>query len=281
MNIRDHAPTIKSRTQEYDKAHQAVLSNSYWFSDKPKLLSQSFSAENTKIRSKITIEILRRAAHSKSPFADQYSVLDDKLCECGTFRSGSAACVNCLRGFQQAKTAAHQSLIAEVAKLYPEKLVYLVTIIPREHNYRRNTFHKFDAEAFKCLLQAPLNSFPIPFVGSIDFSVEHRENAKYIQPHFHLIMHTGDCDELRDRLKWHFPPLGKYDYPVDLKQIGDLAVVPYIHKVMKVNYLLRNGRQYLPELLLTLDGIKPLDLMVTHRLELCARDDGFKFQIVS
>src|ERR1035441_10551195 len=55
------------------------------------------------------------------------------------------------------------------------------------------------------------------------------------------------CDELRDRLKWHFPPLGKHECPVDLKQIDDLAVVPYIHKVMKVNYLLRNGRQYLPE----------------------------------
>jgi hypothetical protein len=48
MNIRDHAPRFKSRTQEYDKAHQAVLSNPYWFSDKPKLLSQTFSAENTK-----------------------------------------------------------------------------------------------------------------------------------------------------------------------------------------------------------------------------------------
>jgi hypothetical protein len=75
MNIRDPAPTIKSRTQEYDKAHHAVLNNRYWFNDEPRLLDQTFSAENTKTRSKIIIDILRRAAHSKSPFADQYSVL--------------------------------------------------------------------------------------------------------------------------------------------------------------------------------------------------------------
>ena len=181
--------------------------------------------------------------------------------------------------FSAGQDDTHQAVIYEVTKLYPQKLVYLVTIIPREQNYRRNTLHEFNAEAFKRLLRAPLNSFPIPFVGSIDFSVQLGENAKYIQPHFHLIMHAGDYDELRERLKWHFPPLGKYEYPVDLEQMHDLNVVPYIHKAIKINDLLRNGRRFLPELLVALDFIKPLDLMVTHGLVLSAQDGGLKLDI--
>lgn len=157
--------------------------------------------------------------------------------------------------------------------------MYLVTIIPREHAYRRNTFHEFDAEAFKRLLRAPLNSFLIPFVGGIDFSVEFRKSVKYIQPHFHLIMHVGDGDNLREHLKWHFPPRGKYEYPVDSKEMRNLDVVPYIHKAVKINHLLRNGRRYLPELLLTLDRIKPLDLVVMHGVVLSAQQGGFKFKI--
>lgn len=279
MNIRYETPTIEPLNREYEKAHHAILNNPYWFSNKSKLLKQTFSVENTKTRSRIVIDILGRAANSTSPFADQYPALIDKLSGCGIIRCGSSACLNCLRAFQQAKTVAHRALISEVAQMYPQKLVYLVTIIPREHHYRRNTFHEFDDNAFKRLLGAPLNSFPIPFVGSIDFSVEVCGDAKYIQPHFHLIMHASDCDELRERLKWHFPPLGKYEYPVDLKQMKDLDVVPYVHKEIKINHLLRNSRRHLPELLLTLDRIKPLDLMITHHLVLSAQEDGFTFEI--
>jgi hypothetical protein len=279
MNIRCDAPTIKSRIDEDGKAHHAVLNNPYWFSDKPELLDQTFSANNTKTRSRVIIDILRRAANCKTAFANQYSALADKLSDCGgNIRCGSAACLNCLRAFQQAKTAGHSALIAQVAQMQPKKPVYLVTIIPREHTYRRNAFHEFDTEAFKALLRAPLNSFFIPFVGSIDFSVEFRKKAKYIQPHFHLIMHVSDCDELRERLKWHFPPLGKYEHPVDLKEMGNLKVVSYIHKAMKINHLLRNGRRYLPELLLTLDSIKPLDLMVMHDVVLSAQQGLCNFE---
>lgn len=251
MDIRIDALTTEARIDEYENAHHAVLNNPYWFSDKPKLLDQAFSANNTKTRSRVMIDILRRAANCKTAFANQCSALADKLSDCGNIRCGSLACLNCLRAFQQAKTVAHRALIAGVAKMYAQKLVYHVTIIPREHGYPRNTFHEFDAQAFKRLLGAPLSSFQIPFVGSSDFSVQLCETVKYIQPHFHLIMHTGDRDELRERLKWHFPPLGKYEYPVDVKETVDLEVVPYIHKAIKVNHLLRNGRRDLPELLLS------------------------------
>ncbi len=78
MNIRNDAPTIKSHVDQYEQVHKAVLTNPYWFSDKAKLLDQTFSANNTKTRSRVIIDILRKAANSRSPFADQNSALADK-----------------------------------------------------------------------------------------------------------------------------------------------------------------------------------------------------------
>jgi hypothetical protein len=48
-------------------------------------------------------------------------------------------------------------------------------------------------------------------------------------------------------------------------------------KAIKIKDLLRNGRRHLPELLLALDRIKPLDLMTRHGLELIPQNSGFKF----
>lgn len=121
MNIRCDAPTIKSGVDEHEQTHQEVLNNPYWFSDKPQLLDQTFSANNTKTRSRLMIDILRRAANCKTAFADQYSVLADKLSDCGNIRCGSAACLKCLRAFQQAKTIAHRTLISEVAQMQRKK----------------------------------------------------------------------------------------------------------------------------------------------------------------
>ena len=76
-----------------------------------------------------------------------------------------------------------------------------------------------------------------------------------------------------------FPPINKHDYPVDVREAFDLDFLPYIHKVIKIKDLLRTGRNHLPELLLTLDQINPLELMVTQGLVLSAQDDGFKFEL--
>lgn len=280
MNIHNDVPTIKCHINEHEKAHHEVLNNPYWFSDKPQLLSETFSAEKTKTRSRKVLDILRRAEESQTWLSDELSALVDKLAECDSRRCGSSACFNCLRAFQQAKTAAHQTVISEIAKMYPKTLVYLVTIIPLEQNYLHNTFHEFDAEAFKGLLDKVFNSGCAPFAGSVDFSLEASARWKYIQPHFHLIIHTSEPELLREYLKWYFPSLSKYEYPVDVTDVVDFQVVPYVHKVLKANSLLRNGRRFLPELLVARDRIKPLDLLVTHGLVLSAHDDGFKFEII-
>ena len=70
-----------------------------------------------------------------------------------------------------------------------------------------------------------------------------------------------------------------YDYPVDVKEAVDLNFLPYIHKVIKINDLLRTGRTHLPELLLALDQINPLDLLVYQGLVLSAQDGGFNFEL--
>ena len=73
--------------------------------------------------------------------------------------------------------------------------------------------------------------------------------------------------------------MNKHDYPVDVTEAVNLDFLPYIHKIIKINELLRTGRTHLPELLLTLDQINPLDLMVIHGLVLSAQDDGFNFEL--
>jgi hypothetical protein len=263
----------------YETAHNEVLNNPYWFGDRPGLLTATFDAANTKARSKIVRDVLRRAGEVRSNVAHEYSILADKLSTCGKIPCGSSACLNCLRAFQQAKSIAHRSVISEVLKLYPNKLVYLVTIIPRERNYRRNTLHDFDAEKFKRLVATGFAGYRIPFVGSIDFDLQMVLQGKYFQPHFHAIMHTSDYEEWRSHLKWYFPPLGKSEYPVDLTEMLDLKAVPYVHKIIKIMALLRNGQRYLPELLLTLDRIEPLDLMTNQGLVLSAQNGGLKLDI--
>jgi len=115
-------------------------------------------------------------------------------------------------------------------------------------------------------------------VGSIDFSLEQSPIGKYWQPHWHLALHTHDPELLRENLMALFPPVLAYDYPVDVAEASDLDFVPYIHKIIKIE-LLRTGRTHLPELLLALDRINPLDPMVFHGLVLSVQDNGFNFEI--
>jgi hypothetical protein len=84
---------------------------------------------------------------------------------------------------------------------------------------------------------------------------------------------------LKQRLLELFPGFMKYDCPVHLAETSNLGFCPYINKALKINDLLRTGRAHLAELLLTLDRIKPLDLMVTNGLVLSAQRGGFTFQL--
>ena len=51
---------------------------------------------------------------------------------------------------------------------------------------------------------------------------------------------------LRKELKELFPPIDKYDYPVDVVDMFDLYCLPYIHKIIKITDLLRTGQEASP-----------------------------------
>jgi hypothetical protein len=276
-------PKAESRADVYQQAYTAVLNNPYWYGDGPQLLDETFNAENTRNRADILIDILRRAAKRRTEreLSQQYSSLADKFSDCRLDRCGSSGCLECLRAFQQAKTVAHRRMISELSAMHPDKLMCLVTIIPLEVNYPCTTLHEFDAHEFNLHLKTTLTQDGLirPFLGSIDFSLERSRLGKYWAPHWHLPLPTNDPELLRESLKDLFPPINKHDYPVDVREAFDLDFLPYIHKVIKINDLLRTGRTQLPELLLTLDQINPLELMVTQGLVLSAQDEGFKFEL--
>jgi hypothetical protein len=272
-------PKTKLFARVYQQAYAAVLNNAYWYSNRPGLLDETFNAENTRIRADVLIDILRRAARRRAErhLSEQYLHLADKLSACRHRHCGSSACQNCLRAFQQAKAVAHRRLISRLGEIYPRTLWCMVTIIPPELNYPVRSLHEFDAAEFNRHFMKTLGwgGFTRPFLGSIDVSLEPSLIGKYWQPHWHFTLHTHDPKLLRENLKELFPPLEKYDYPVKVTIASDLHFLPYIHKLLRIKDLLRTGRIHLPELLLMLDRINPLDLMVFQGLVLSTRDGGF------
>jgi hypothetical protein len=275
----------QSQISAHQQAYDAVLNNPHWYGDQPGLLTKTFNAENTERRAEILIDILRRDAKRKTErqLSQRYLNLADKLFNCRRDRCGSSACLKCLRAFQQAKTIAHRRLIFQLAIKHPKWLWCIITIIPLELNYLRGTFHEFNAAEFNRHLKDTLTwgGLSRPFLGSIDFSLERSSVRKYWQPHWHLPLHTSDPKLLRENLKDLFPPMEKHDYPVDVAEAFDLNFLPYIHKGIRIKDLLRNGRTDLPELLLMLDQINPLEFLVTQGLALRAGEWGFKFEIGS
>jgi hypothetical protein len=273
----------QSQISAHQQAYAAVLNNPHWYSDQPNLLKEAFNAENTQKRAKITLDILRRAAKRKPErqLSQRYLNLADKLFNCRRDRCGSSACLECLRAFQQAKAVAHRRLISNLARTHPKWLWCVITIIPLELNFPRGTLQEFDAGEFNIHLKEVLAHGDLirPFLGSIDFSLERSSVRKYWQPHWHFALHTSDPTLLRENLKDLFPPMEKHDYPVDVAEAFDLNFLPYIHKIIKIIDLLRNGRTHLPELFLLLDQINPLDLLVMHGLVLSAQDGGFDFEL--
>ena len=70
----------------------------------------------------------------------------------------------------------------------------------------------------------------------------------------------------------------KYERPVEVTIPDDLGFLPYMNKAIKLPELLRTNRKLLPELLLVLDGIEPLDLMVFMGSRLSAQSGQLAFK---
>jgi hypothetical protein len=268
------------------QAHEAVTNNECWYGDKPPNLGQGFSAADIAEHRTTVMEILLRAAkraekNEDADLADAFYQVYDKLEACVLFdRCGSLACPRCARAFQKAKVAAQEEAIIQATKRRADKQLVFVTLIPPHLMYAPGEFHKIDVSKANRWLKDALRSAigKRMIVGSVDFGSETRRGEGYIQVHWHLVMWTSNPARLAEKFKPIFPRTQKYERPVDVREAVNLEFLGYMNKAIKLPELLRTNRKMLPELLLVLDGIEPLDLMIFTKNRLTAQCGQLAFK---
>jgi hypothetical protein len=259
------------------RAHEAVVTNEFWFGDGPPFLG-SFTAKKTAERHADIVGLLQRAAKGAETAGDRKlsrSLWDlaDKLYGCRRrARCGSLACPKCARALQRAKTAAQEALVPVLKKANTTKKLVMANVVPlgmtyRPHQLRHLDIHKCNRWLKDTLARA---GFARVMFGSADISWE---NGFY-QLHWHIGMFTSNRKKLTKRLKKIFPGPEKYDRPVLVSKIWSLGFLPYKDKAVKLPELLRRNRTHLFELLLVLDRTEPLDLMVLTKLRSSAQSGG-------
>jgi hypothetical protein len=257
------------------RAHEAVVTNEFWYGDGPPSLGKSFTAGKTAERHAAVVRILlkvgkKAATAGDKRLADSYYDLGDKLHGCRRrHRCGSLACPKCARAFQKAKVAAQEALIPVLQKVNSTKKLVMVTVVPLHLTFTPTQLATLDIQKSNRWLKdiLKLAGFTRVMCGSADISWE---NGFY-QLHWHIGMLTSIRKTLTKRLKKIFPGKDKGDRPVVVSKTWSLGFVAYMNKAIKLHQLLRRNRTHLPELLLALDRIEPLDLMVLAKLRLSAQ----------
>jgi hypothetical protein len=275
----------KPKFRSHVRAHEQVSSNEFWYSDKAPDLGPGFTAAKTKKSATTVTGILLRAAKREDKIgntesARAYYQLSDKIETCrAKSRCGSLACPLCARAFQKAKAAAQQTAITKATKTRPGKHLVFVTVVPKDRMYSPGEFHRIEVKKANRWLKdvlKPLGSRMI--LGSADLGWETRRSGKYIQVHWHLVMFTSNPGNLKRKLKLSFRKTKKHERPVEVRLPDDLGFLPYINKAIKLPDLLRTNRTHLPELLLVLDNIEPMELLVSTRLRLSAQSGRLAFK---
>jgi hypothetical protein len=267
-------------------AHEAVITNEYWYGDGPPLMHPSLSARKTAERQAEVVELLEKAGNTNKATGDlklsrQLKKLGNKIDRCRRGdRCGSLACPECARAFQRAKAAAQkQVFLASTQKTAGSnsdpaaRVLVMATVIPLHQRYTATTLIHLDIAKRTRWLRDVLTKAGLVhmMVGSADISWEHRQSNHYYQLHWHLATWTKDPEKLQRRLLLLFPPNNKYDRPVVVTKSRSLGFQPYMNKAIKLPDLLRRNRRHLPYLLLALARTAPLDLMVITGLRLSAQ----------
>jgi hypothetical protein len=257
------------------RAHEAIITNEFWYGDGPPSLGKSFTAKKTAERHRAVVSILlkagkRAATAGDKRLADAYYDLGDKLHGCRPrARCGSLACPKCARAFQRAKTAAQEALIPILQKTNSTKKLVMANVVPLGMTYRPRQLGHLDIQKRNRWLKDTFTraGFTRVMFGSADISWENG----YYQLHWHIGMFTSNRKKLTKRLKKIFPGKQKYDRPVAVSKAWSLGFLPYKDKAIRLPRLLRHNRTHLPELLLVLDRTEPLELMVLTKLRLSAQ----------
>jgi hypothetical protein len=274
------------RVIKHIHAHEAVITNEYWYGDGPPLMHPSFSAANTAKRQAEVVDLLEKAANKSKAKGDRKEArllkkLAHKIDRCrhGN-RCGSLACPECARAFQRAKADAQKQAFLESTPKPAgstsnpaNKVLVMATVIPLNLHYTPATLMHLDIAKRTRWLKDVLTKAGLAqtMVGSADISWEHRRNKHYYQLHWHIATWTKEPEKLQKRLLRLFRPKNKYDRPVEVTKSRSLNFLMYMNKAIKLPDLLRRNRQHLPQLLLALDRTAPLDLMVIKGLRLSAQ----------
>jgi hypothetical protein len=265
------------------KPQEAVIYDEFWYGDKGPNLGSAFTSQKAKTRHRSVIDQLLKAARTAEKHTSEgedpgFQQLADKMATCRPrARCGSVGCPLCGRAFQRANVAAQEQALSELVKASPKKSVVLVTIIPPRQTFMPDELSKIDIAKAKRQLMERLAKAGIKrrMIGSCDISWENRSGRRYFQLHWHIAMHTGKPEELKEKLQAIFPRSRKHERNVDISEASDLNFLGYMNKVNKLPALLRNCRRSLPELLLVLDRYDPLDFMVISGFSIRAENSGF------
>jgi hypothetical protein len=192
-----HPAHTKPRFKGRVRAHEEIISNEAWYSDKAPSLGRGFSAAKTQGRTSTVTQILLRAAkrsekNGTSDLAQAHYQLLDKIEGCrARKRCGSLACPLCARAFQKAKIHAQQEAMTEASKARPGKHLVFVTVVPKAMMYSPGSLNKIDIKkANRWLKYAMKQVGKRMMLGSADLGWETRRSGKYIQVHWHLAMWT-------------------------------------------------------------------------------------------
>jgi hypothetical protein len=273
--------SIRPQFTTFNREHDEVISNEYWYNDGPPVLGRLFTAAKTTQRHQQVIGILCRAAKRETRAGNGGSAsalhrLADKLADCKPgFRCGSLACPQCARAFQRAKVAGQRKCIKELGKSRTSKTLVMANVIPLWMACTEDQLDQLDIGEANRWLQQELakHGFNRVMFGSADISLE----DGYYQLHWHIAIWTSDPAALTKRLKEIFPSEEEYDRPVHLTRAYDLKFLPYKDKGIKLPDLLRRNKKHLANLLLSLDRTEPLALMMLTRLQLSAQDGKLVF----
>jgi hypothetical protein len=276
----------KPKVQTHIQAHEAVTNSEFWYGNKQPNLGQGFSAAETAERRTIVMEILLRAArrahkNEDADLAGAFYQVYDKLEVCRPRnRCGSLACPRCARAFQKAKVLAQEEAISQATKQRAHKQLVFVTLIPPHLMYAPGEFNKIDVKKANRWLKDALRSAigKRAILGSVDLGWETRRDEGYIQLHWHLAMWTSNPARLAKKLKAKFGKTKKHERPVDVRVAEDFGFLGYMNKAIKLPELLRTNRKMLPELLLAMDQVGPLDLMVFMGSRLSAQSGQLAFK---
>jgi hypothetical protein len=237
--MKKRAPTF----HRHVRAHEAVVTNEFWYGDGLPSLGKSFTAKRTAERQADVVGILQRAAKSAETAEDRKLArvlwdLADKLHGCRPrARCGSLACPKCGRAFQKAKVAAQEVLIPVLKKANTTKKLVMANVVPLWITYRPHQLRRLDIRKRNRWLKDILTraGFTRVMFGSADISWE---NGFY-QLHWHIGMFTSNRKNLTKRLKKLFPGKKPYDRPVEVSKTWSLGFLPYKDKAIKLPDLLR------------------------------------------